>query len=59
MARAYADSLNAMGLTDEKGRKLILSPSSKGIYMAGSYYDYMKKTIETSLNHFLADTTFP
>lgn len=59
MARAYADSLNAMGLTVEKGRKLILSPSSKGIYMAGSYYDYMKKTIETSLNHFLADTTFP
>lgn len=59
MARSYADSLNAMGLTDEKGRKLILSPSSKGIYMAGSYYDYMKKTIETSLNHFLADTTFP
>lgn len=59
MARAYADSLNAMGLTDEKGRKLILSLSSKGIYMAGSYYDYMKKTIETSLNHFLSDTTFP
>lgn len=59
MARAYADSLNRMGLKDEKGRKLILAPSADGIYTAGSYYDYMKQTIETSLNHFLQDTTFP
>lgn len=59
MARAYADSLNRLGLKDEKGNLLTLSPSSDGIYTAGSYYDYMKKTIETSLNHFLSDTTFP
>lgn len=59
MARAYAESLNRLGLKDEKGNLLTLSPSSNGIYTAGSYYDYMKKTIETSLNHFLSDTTFP
>lgn len=59
MARAYADSLNRLGLKDENGNLLTLSPSSNGIYTAGSYYDYMKKTIETSLNHFLSDTTFP
>lgn len=59
MARAYADSLNRLGLKDENGNLLTLSPSSNGIYTAGTYYDYMKKTIETSLNHFLSDTTFP
>lgn len=59
MARAYVDSLNRLGLKDEKGNLLTLSPSDSGIYTAGSYYDYMKKTIETSLNHFLSDTTFP
>ena len=26
---------------------------------AGSYYDYLKSTIEESLNNFLSDTTFP
>lgn len=59
MARAYAESLNRLGLKDENGNLLTLSPSSNGIYTAGTYYDYMKKTIETSLNHFLSDTTFP
>ncbi len=59
MARAYAESLNRLGLKDENGNLLALSPSSNGIYTAGTYYDHMKKTIETSLNHFLSDTTFP
>ena len=59
MARAYADSLNRMGLRDEQGNVLTLTQSESGIYMAGPYYDYLKKTIETSLNNFLKDNQFP
>lgn len=59
MARAYADSLNRMGLRDEQGNILTLTQSESGIYMAGPYYDYLKTTIETSLNNFLKDNQFP
>lgn len=59
MARAYADSLNRMGLRDEQGNVLTLTQSESGIYMAGPYYDYLKATIETSLNNFLKDNQFP
>ena len=58
MARAYADSLNRMGLRDEQGNVLTLTQSESGIYMAGPYYDYLKMTIETSLNNFLKDNQF-
>lgn len=30
-----------------------------GRYQAGSYYEYVKEVIETSLNNFLEDTEFP
>lgn len=59
MARAYADSLNRMGLRDEQGNVLTLTQSESGIYMAGPYYDYLKTAIETSLNNFLKDNQFP
>lgn len=59
MARAYADSLNRMGFRDEQGNVLTLTQSESGIYMAGPYYDYLKTTIETSLNNFLKDNQFP
>lgn len=59
MARAYADSLNRMGLRDEQGNVLTLTQSESGIYMAGPYYNYLKTTIETSLNNFLKDNQFP
>lgn len=59
MARAYADSLNRMGLRDEQGNVLTLTQSESGIYMAGPYYDNLKTTIETSLNNFLKDNQFP
>ena len=59
LAAAYADYINALGLTDESGSVLTLEASSDGIYQAGSYYEYIKSVIETSLNHFLADTEFP
>jgi hypothetical protein len=59
LAAAYAEYINQLGLTDENGNALTLQTSESGVYTAGSYYDYLVKTVETSLNHFLADTTFP
>lgn len=55
LAAAYADYVNAMGFTDESGNALLLEPSAEGIYQAGSYYDYVKRVIEESLEHYLAD----
>jgi hypothetical protein len=59
LAKAWADWVNAAGLKDADGNALTLSESDTGIYQAGSYYDTVKKAVETSLNNFLADTTFP
>lgn len=59
MAEAFALYINELGLNDEAGNTLTLIPSETGIHQAGSYYDYMKAIIETSLNHFLEDTEFP
>lgn len=59
MAEQFALYINELGLEDENGNVLVLTDSEKGIYQAGSYYDYLKTVIETSLNHFLQDTTFP
>ncbi len=59
MARAYPALLNQLQLRDETGNLLTLTQSTNGIYASGSYYGYMKKTIEDSLNHFLSDTAFP
>lgn len=59
MAEQFALHINELGLKDENGSVLLLTASEDGIYQAGSYYDYLKTVIETSLNHFLADTTFP
>lgn len=59
MAEAFAQYVNELGLQDKDGNVLVLTESEEGIYQAGSYYDYIKSEIERSLNHFLADTTFP
>ena len=59
LASEFAQYINALKLTDETGAVLTLEESAEGIYQAGSYYDYIKSVIETSLEHFLADTTFP
>lgn len=59
MALAFAEYINKLGLTDAEGRTLMLSESELGIYQSGSYYDYVKEVIETSLEHFLSDTEFP
>ena len=59
LAASYADTINAMGLVDGDGNALTLEASDEGTDQAGSYYDYLKGVIETSLNHFLSDTEFP
>lgn len=59
LAQAYADYINQLGLQDENGNALVLTATDSGSYTAGSYYDYLVNTIETSLNNFLIDTTFP
>ena len=55
----FALYINDLQLKDEKGNVLSLVQSQDGLYHAGSYYDYLKTVIETSLNNFLSDTTFP
>lgn len=59
LALAFAAYINELGLTDGEGNPLTLQESETGIYQSGSYYDYVKAVIETSLEHFLTDTTFP
>ena len=59
LALAFAGYINELGLTDAEGNPLTLSESDVGIYQSGSYYDYVKEVIETSLEHFLSDTEFP
>ncbi len=59
MALAFAEYINQVGLTDENGNVLTLLESEEGIWQSGSYYDYVKSVIETSLEQFLSDTEFP
>ncbi|MGN0764022.1 MAG: tannase, partial [Aristaeellaceae bacterium] len=59
LAEAYAAYINSLGLRNAEGRLLTLEPSGEGLWQAGSYYDLVLSEIETSLNNFLADTTFP
>lgn len=59
LAVAFAAYTNKLGLKDASGKKLTLAKSADGLYLAGSYYDHVLGVIETSLNNFLADTTFP
>lgn len=59
LAAAFAETVNGLGLTDSKGTALKLEQSGEGVYLAGSYYDHVVAEITTSLNNFLADTTFP
>ena len=59
LAAAYADYINQLGLKDSNGNALTLEEGGEGVYDAGTYYDYVLFAINTSLNNFLADTTFP
>lgn len=55
LAAAYAGYVNAMGFTDADGNLLTLEESADGVYQAGSYYDYVKRVIEQSLENYLSD----
>ncbi len=59
LTSSYAEYINSIGLTDEDGNALTLEASDDGRYQSGTYYEYIKEQIETSLNNFLSDTTFP
>jgi len=59
LTAAYAEYINSLGLTDTEGNSLTIEESEDGRYQSGTYYEYMKKVIEESLNNFLADTEFP
>lgn len=59
LAAAFATYINDLGLKDENNKVLKLTKSDIGIYTSGSYYDYLLKETETSLNNFLKDTKFP
>ena len=59
LSKAFAEYINALELKSEDGTVLKLEQSENGIYASGTYYDYILKEIETSLNNFLEDTTFP
>ena len=56
LSTQFVSYINSIGLKDEDGNTLSLSTSTNN---SGTYYDYLKSVIETSLNNFLADTTFP
>ena len=59
LAEAFATYLNQTGISEKGGTPLQLEKSDEGIYQAGSYYQRVLQAIETSLNDFLKDTTFP
>ena len=59
LATEYRDYVNALGLVDQNGTALTLQDGGEGIACSGTYYDYVKAQVETSLNNFLADTKFP
>lgn len=59
MAVSFAKYINNLGLENSDGTKLTLKKSKSGIYQSGTYYTYLKKVVEQSLNNFLKDTTFP
>lgn len=59
MAKEWATYLNDLQLKDSDGNVLQLEESDDGIYLSGSYYDYVVSVIQGSLNNFLSDTDFP
>ena len=59
IAIQYAEYINSMKFKSEDGSLLYLDKTKQGIYVAGTYYNYMISEIEKSINKFLQDTTFP
>ncbi|GIF23050.1 hypothetical protein BJ973_000591 [Actinoplanes tereljensis] len=59
LAKAFAAHQNKLGLKDSAGKLLSLGQTGSGYYLTGTYYDHLVSVINTSLNNFLSDTTFP
>ena len=59
LAVSYAKYINDLKLKGPDGQTLSLEESDEGIYASGSYYDYILRVAEDSLNNFLNDTSFP
>lgn len=59
LATQFAEYINKLQLKDSEGNVLTLQSSTEGVYQSGTYYEYIKEVIKTSLEHFLIDTTFP
>ena len=62
LAELFPVYINNMYLVNELGQPLTLSASStsaEGLFQSGSYYDYLLGVVTTSLNNFLAVTSFP
>ncbi len=57
LAKVFADYINQLGLKDDKGNTLTLEESSDGIYLNGTYYDYLMSEITTSYNNYLSDNS--
>lgn len=55
LAKVFAEYINKMGLKDENGNTLSLEESSDGIYLSGSYYDYLLNAIKESYNNYVSD----
>ncbi|MCD8017377.1 MAG: carbohydrate-binding domain-containing protein, partial [Oscillospiraceae bacterium] len=53
LAEAFAEYINSLTLKDEDGSALTLTQSSDGIYLSGTYYEYLLVQIEYSLNDFI------
>ncbi|MCC8100940.1 MAG: leucine-rich repeat domain-containing protein [Clostridiales bacterium] len=58
MSAAFAAYINSLTLVDESGNRLSLTDEdSSGIYITGSYYEYLLLQIEYSLNDFIDSYT--
>lgn len=59
MAAEYATYINKAGFIGPQGNALTLQYSKKGEYQNGTYHDYIKKTIGSSLLRFMSEHSFP
>ena len=59
MSYKFVEYINDAKFRREDGTLLTLRETNKGIYQAGSYYNYLEQVVNQSLTNFLADTLFP
>ncbi|MCC8029057.1 MAG: carbohydrate-binding domain-containing protein [Lachnospiraceae bacterium] len=57
MSEAFAEYINSLTLEDEDGNVLTLTDDEDGIYLSGTYYEYLLYQIEYSLNDFIDSYT--